>query len=173
MNTSKINHATSTIGFSVPHMMVSTVTGIFKEFTGTVEGNPADLAKSSVQFQVSVASIDTDNRDRDIHLCSKDFFDTEAFPFMTFISRSIYWMEQEGMYRMNGDLTLKQTTKRVMFCVTPIDSENFEFRYEVVARIKRKEFGLTWNQAIEAGGVMVGETIDIQLKISVEMNGSD
>lgn len=172
MNTSKINQADSTIGFSVPHMMVSNASGVFKEFSGEIEGDPADLAKSSIQFQVSVASIDTDNKDRDIHLCSKDFFDTETFPYMTFISRSIYWMEQEGTYQMNGDLTIKQTTRRVMFCVIPIDSKDFEFRFEVMAKIKRKEFGLTWNRAIEAGGVMVGDTIDIQLSVSVEMNGT-
>lgn len=173
MNKWKIDNAASTVGFSVPHMMVSTVTGIFKEFSGEIQGNPKDLAKSSVQFQVSVASIETDNKDRDIHLSSKDFFDAETSPYMTFVSRSIYWMEQEKMYRMNGDLTVKQTTKKVMFCVTPMDSENFEVRYDVEAKIKRKEFGLTWNRAIEAGGVMVGDTINIQLTIAVKKNSSD
>ncbi|GKV65435.1 MULTISPECIES: YceI family protein [unclassified Sporosarcina] len=166
----KIDSAASSVGFSVPHMMVSTVTGNFRDFSGNIEGDPADLSKSTVQFQVSVASIDTDNKERDIHLCSKDFFDAAAFPYMTFISRSIYWMEQEGMYRMNGDLTIKQTTKKVLFCVTPIDPGNFEACYEADAKLKRKEFDLTWNRAIEAGGVMVGDTIDIQLTIAVRKN---
>lgn len=167
MNIWIVDSTASTVGFSVPHMMVSSVKGKFEEFSGEIEGDALDLTKSSVQFQVAVRSIQTDNKERDVHLCSQDFFDAQSFPYMSFFSRSIY-LDKDNMYRMAGDLTIKQTTKKQLFCVTPLEPETFDARYLAEGKIKRKEFGLTWNRAIEAGGVMVGDTIDIQLTIAVK-----
>ncbi|WP_194841557.1 YceI family protein [Sporosarcina obsidiansis] len=172
MNKWKVDPAKSTVGFSVVHMMVSSVTGTFEDFSGEIEGNLADLSKSFIQFQVNVGSIQTDNKERDLHLCSKDFFDAQTFPYMTFFSRSIY-LDKEGIYRMTGDLTIKQITKKILFCITSLETSSSEARYEVEGTIKRKEFGLTWNRAIEAGGVMVGDTIDIKMTIIVNKSSED
>ncbi|WP_303970523.1 YceI family protein [Sporosarcina ureae] len=166
MNRWKVDRIASTVGFSVPHMMVSTVTGTFEEFSGELQGNIADLTKSKINFQVIVPSIQTKNRDRDLHLCSKDFFDAQIFPQMTFTSRSIY-NDTDGKYQMSGDLTVKNTTKRAVFYITPKEVTIFGATYLVEGEIKRKDFGLMWNRAIEAGGVMVGDVIDIQMTIVV------
>ena len=166
MNRWKVDRIASTVGFSVPHMMVSTVTGTFEEFSGELQGNIADLTKSKISFQVIVPSIQTKNRDRDLHLCSEDFFDAQIFPQMTFTSRSIY-DDIDGKYQMSGDLTVKNTTKRAVFCITPKEVTIFGATYLVEGEIKRKDFGLMWNRAIEAGGVMVGDVIDIRMTIVV------
>ncbi len=169
MNKWKVDPIKSTVGFSVPHMMVSTVTGSFEEFSGELQGNIADLTKSKISFAVAVSSISTKNKDRDVHLCSEDFFDAGNFPMMSFSSRVIY-NDTDGRYQMSGDLTVKTTTKRAVFCITPKDVSIFGATYLVEGEIKRKNFGLVWNRAIEAGGVMVGDIISIQLEIVVSKN---
>ncbi|WP_313236383.1 YceI family protein [Sporosarcina ureae] len=166
MNTWKVDPSASTVGFSVPHMMVSTVTGTFEKFSGELQGNIADLTKTKISFQVIVASIQTKNRDRDLHLCSVDFFNAETFPEMTFSSRAIY-KDTDGRYQMSGDLTVKHTTKRAIFCITPQEVTVFGATYFVEGEIKRKDFGLMWNRAIEAGGVMVGEVINIKMSVVI------
>ena len=166
MNKWKVDTKASTVGFSVPHMMVSTVTGTFEKFSGDLQGNIADLTKCKIGFQVDVSSIETKNRDRDLHLCSEDFFDAQRFPLMTFSSRSIYH-DKDGKYQMSGDLTVKDMTKRAVFCITPQEVSIFGATYLVEGEIKRKDFGLVWNRAIEAGGVMVGDIIDVQLMIVI------
>ncbi|ARD48050.1 hypothetical protein SporoP37_07755 [Sporosarcina sp. P37] len=169
MNKWKVDSAASTVGFSVPHMMVSTVSGTFEKFSGELQGNITDLTKCSIEFQVCVSSIQTKNRDRDLHLCSEDFFDAQTFPQMTFSSRSIY-ADPDGSYRMTGSLTIKGTSKRALFCVTPQEVTVFGATFLVDGEIKRKDFGLLWNRAIEAGGVMVGDVIDITMKVAVCRN---
>ena len=166
MNKWKVDPVASTVGFSVPHMMVSTVTGTFEEFSGELQGNIADLTKSKILFQVIVPSIQTKNRDRDLHLCSEDFFNAQTFPHMTFTSRSIY-DDTDGRYQMSGDLKVKSTTKRAVFCITPQEVTIFGATYLVEGEIKRKDFGLMWNRAIEAGGVMVGDIIDIKMTVVI------
>ncbi|PID22121.1 hypothetical protein CSV61_04490 [Sporosarcina sp. P3] len=166
MNTWKVDPQASTVGFSVPHMMVSTVTGTFEKFSGELQGNIADLTKAKIDFRVIVSSIQTKNRDRDLHLCSGDFFDAETFPEMAFSSRTIYH-DTDGRYQMLGDLTVKQTTKRAIFYIAPQEITVFGATYFVEGEIKRKEFGLMWNRAIEAGGVMVGEIIDIKMSVVI------
>ncbi|AXI00325.1 polyisoprenoid-binding protein [Sporosarcina sp. PTS2304] len=166
MNKWKVDPTESTVEFSVPHMMVSKVTGTFGSFSGELQGNIADLTKCKIHFQVDVQSIHTQNKERDVHLCSADFFDAQTYPHMTFTSQSIY-ADNDGKYRMMGELTIKQTMKRVLFCITPVEVNVFGACYVAEGEINRKEFGLTWNRAIEAGGVMVGENIDIQMTIAV------
>ena len=169
MNKWKVDPTKSTVGFSVPHMMVSTVTGIFEEFSGELQGNIADLTKSKISFAVIVSSISTKNKDRDLHLCSEDFFDTGNFSSMSFSSRAIY-NDIDGRYQMSGDLTVKNTTKRAVFCITPKEVTVFGATYLVEGEIKRKDFGLMWNRAIEAGGVMVGDVITVKMTIVVSKN---
>ncbi|PID01218.1 hypothetical protein CSV67_15160 [Sporosarcina sp. P2] len=169
VNTWKVDPTASTVGFSVPHMMVSTVTGTFEEFSGELQGNIADLTKTKISFQVIVSSIETKNRDRDLHLCSVDFFDAETFPKMTFSSRTIY-NDTDGRYQMSGDLTVKNTSKRAIFCITPQEVTVFGATYLVEGEIKRKDFGLMWNRAIEAGGVMVGDIINIKMYVVICKN---
>ena len=166
MNKWKVDPLASTVDFSVPHMMVSTVTGTFEEFSGELEGNIADLTKCKISFQVIVPSIQTKNRDRDLHLCSEDFFDAQTFPHMSFTSRSVYH-DADGKYQMSGDLTVKNLTKRAVFCITPEEVTVFGATYLVEGEIKRKDFGLMWNRAIEAGGVMVGDVIDIKMTVVI------
>lgn len=166
MNHWKVDPTKSTVTFSVPHMMISKVHGTFKVFSGQLQGNIADLTKCAIQFQVTIHSIHTNNRERDVHLCSADFFDAQSFPLMTFTSRSIY-ADEEGIYHMTGELTIKETTKNILFCITPLEIDVFGACYLAKGEVKRKEFDLTWNRAIEAGGVMVGDTVDIEMKISV------
>ncbi|PIC86412.1 hypothetical protein CSV72_08655 [Sporosarcina sp. P20a] len=166
VNTWKVDPIASTVGFSVPHMMVTTVTGTFEEFSGELQGNIADLTKTKISFRVIVSSIQTKNRDRDLHLCSGDFFDAEIFPEMTFTSRAIY-NDTDGIYQMSGDLTIKNTTKRAIFYITPQEVTVFGATYLVEGKIKRKNFGLMWNRAIEAGGVMVGDIIDINMSVVI------
>ncbi|PIC69714.1 hypothetical protein CSV77_12140 [Sporosarcina sp. P16b] len=169
VNTWKVDPTASTVGFSVPHMMVSTVTGTFEEFSGELQGNIADLTKTKISFQVIVSSIETKNRDRDLHLCSVDFFDAETFPEMIFSSRTIY-NDTDGRYQMSGDLTVKNTSKRAIFCITPQEVTVFGATYLVEGEIKRKDFGLMWNRAIEAGGVMVGDIINIKMSVVICKN---
>ncbi|PIC65064.1 hypothetical protein CSV79_03795 [Sporosarcina sp. P13] len=108
----------------------------------------------------------TNNKERDQHLCSTDFFDAQTFPHMTFSSQSIYTHE-DSIYRMTGDLTIKQTTKKALFYITPLEVGAFSASYLAEGVINRKEYGLTWNHAIEAGGVMVGENIHVKMIVGV------
>ncbi|MDV6378476.1 YceI family protein [Sporosarcina sp. GW1-11] len=174
MNKWKVDQSKSIVEFSVPHMMVSTVRGTFDNFSGELQGNIADLTRSTIHFKVAVLSIHTNNKERDQHLCSADFFNVQTFPHMTFSSRSIY-LHEDGVYRMTGDLTIKQTMKNALFYITPLEVDMFGASYLVEGEVNRKEFGLAWNRAIEAGGVMVGENIDIKMIIAVskaEVNSS-
>lgn len=166
MNKWKVDSSASRIDFSVAHMMVSNVTGSFNEFSGELAGNIADLTKSSIHFQIAVRSITTDNKERDAHLCSSDFFDAENFPVMTYTSRTIY-PHRNGTYQMTGTLTIKDVQQNVRFIITPESVTVFGASYRAEGIINRKDFGLTWNRAIEAGGVMVGDKISIRLLAAV------
>lgn len=162
----------SNIGFEVKHMMVSKVKGNFDAYTAEVEAaDLTDLTTANIAFSFDVASINTRSEDRDNHLKSADFFDVEKFPNITFKSTKI---EKDGEdYEVTGDLTIKDVTKPVTFEVefggkgtNPWGVEVYGFEAE--AKINREEFGLTWNAALETGGVLVGK--DIKIKVELEVN---
>lgn len=128
-----------------------------------------DLTTASIEFTINTASVDTRNNDRDAHLRSADFFDVENFPKMTFKATSITKTD-DGEYDVTGDLTIKETTKPQTFTVTyggtgkdPWGNEKVGFAVE--GSINRSEFGLTWNAALETGGVLVGDKIKISLDL--------
>lgn len=156
--------------FKVRHMMITNVTGEFKNIEGTFNYNPNDPALSQVEIKIDASSIDTRDTNRDAHLKSADFFDIEQYPNLTFSSKK-FEKTSDG-YKVTGDLTIRDTTKEVVLDVEgPTDEIKDPWgnsRIGVVAstKINRKEFGLNWNVALEAGGFLVGE--DIRINIEAE-----
>ncbi len=168
-NNWNIDGTHSGVNFSVRHMVFAKVRGRFGKFGGSLDLDPADLAKSSVDIQIDAASIDTGTPDRDNHLRSPDFFDVAKYPQLTFKSRKV---ERKGdtEYKVTGDLTIRDTTREVVLDVefggTGKDPwGNQRLGFTASARIDRKDFGLKWNQVLEAGGVLVGEKIDIEIEL--------
>lgn len=167
-----VDLAHSEIGFSVKHMMVSKVRGSFSNFEAELEGTPEDLTGAKIEFKIDVNSINTKNDDRDNHLRSADFFDVEKYPSITFVATDIV-NKGDGEYDVTGELTIKDTTKTVTFEAEFGGKGTNPWGVEVVAfsaetKINRKDFGLTWNAALETGGVLVGE--DIKIDIELEAN---
>ena len=157
----------SQVGFAVRHVMVSKTRGRFSDFAGTVEIGENPL-ESSVAVTIQTASIDTRDEQRDGHLRSGDFFDAEAFPTMTYESRSVRQVG-EGRYIVDGDLTIKGVTKPVPLELTfeggaadPWGGTRIGFSAK--AELDREAFGLTWNQALETGGVLVGKKVSIEIE---------
>ncbi|MEU1085722.1 YceI family protein [Streptomyces sp. NPDC005576] len=165
-----IDPAHSSIGFTVRHAMVTNVRGSFGEHEGTLVLNGTDPHHSTASIDVKIASIDTGIADRDGHLRSGDFFDTEKFPLMTFRSTSA---EQLGgdTYRITGDLTIKDVTRPLSIDLEFNGSAtdvygNERVGFEGDATILRSDWGLTWNAALETGGVMVSDKVKLTFDIS-------
>jgi polyisoprenoid-binding protein YceI len=160
----------SKIGFSVPHLMISSVSGHFKEATGKFQLEEADLTKSKVELTITAASIDTGDVKRDEHLRNADFFDTAKFPTLKFKSTKI---EKVGdAYKLTGNLTIRNVTKSVTLDAKVSPAIKSPWGKQVRAatlsgKIKRADFGLVYNAALEAGGVVIGE--EVTLEIQVEM----
>lgn len=156
--------------FKVKHLMISNVKGSFPKLTGVLTLNEADPAKSSVEASIDVSSIETRDAQRDAHLKSGDFFDVEKFPTMTFKSTRVS-PTGAGEGTVEGDLTIRDVTKQVTFNVegpTPATKDpwgNVRVGIAATTKISRKEFGLTWNAALEAGGVVVGDEVSITLEV--------
>jgi polyisoprenoid-binding protein YceI len=167
----KIDPDHSDIMFKVKHLMISTVTGIFKKFDATLEVNEDDLTQAKATFEADVDSVDTKNEQRDAHLKSDDFFNAEQFPKMTFKSTSIK-KSGDDEYRLIGDLTLRDITRPVELKVEyngstkdPWGQERMGF--EVSGKINRREYGLKWSAVTEAGGLVVSD--EVRLALNVEM----
>jgi polyisoprenoid-binding protein YceI len=163
-----IDAAHSTAGFVVRHL-VSKVRGQFQEFEGRIIGNPEDLSTAQAEFSAVVASVNTNQPDRDKHLRTSDFFDVEHYPTMTFQSTRIQ-KTGDGTYTVHGNLTLRGVTKEVPVKVEYLGSSpdpwgHVRAGFECSARINRKDFGVNWNQVLEAGGMMVGDNVDINLEL--------
>jgi len=162
----------STVGFKVKHLMVSTVTGSFPKFSGTVEINDTDITKSKVNVSIDVASIYTGVTKRDEHLRSPDFFDVAKYPNMTFVSTAVK-ASGKGKLLVTGNLTLHGVTKSVVLEVEGPSSVikdpwgNSKRGTSALTVINRKDFGLTWNAALETGGVVVGEEVTIFLELEM------
>jgi polyisoprenoid-binding protein YceI len=166
-----IDPAHSHVEFAVRHLMISTVKGRFAGVAGTVRMNEADPADAAVHVTIDVASIDTREPQRDAHLRSADFFDVEKYPSLTFTSRRVD-NRREGSFTLVGDLTLHGVTREVALEVLeegrgkdPWGGERAG--YAATTKIKRSDFGLTWNQVLEAGGFAVGD--DIRISIDLEL----
>lgn len=171
-----IDKVHSNVKFAVSHMVVSEVEGSFKVFDGNLVASKADLSDAKINFSVDVSSVNTENEGRDGHLKKEDFFNAEKFPKMTFVSKSMKPLGN-NKYKLAGDLTIRDVTKTVEFDVTyggqiKVKNQNGEegakMGFKAKATIDRLAFGLSWNKALEAGGLVVGKDVDIT--ILVEMN---
>ncbi|MDN3294298.1 YceI family protein [Streptomyces ficellus] len=171
-----IDPSHSSIGFTARHAMVTNVRGAFTEYEGTLHLDGANPAASSASIDVKIASIDTGNADRDGHLRSADFFDAEQFPLMTFRSTSVEALGGTD-YRITGDLTIKGVTRPINIDLEfngaakdPFGNERVGF--EGKAELLRSEWGLTWNAALETGGVLVSDKIKLTFEISAIRNAA-
>jgi polyisoprenoid-binding protein YceI len=165
----KADTAHSSVAFEVKHMMIATVRGHFSSFDGALEADD-DPERSHASGWVDAASIDTGNADRDAHLRSPEFFDVERYPRITFDSTRIDWVEA-GTYRVRGDLTIKDVTREVEVEATVQGAGEDPWGTERVGiairgSINRTEFGLTWQQALASGGLLVGEEVRILVDVS-------
>lgn len=166
-----IDPAHSEIHFKVKHMMVSTVTGAFNEFEGEAETENDDFQGASISFAANIASISTNNAQRDEHLKSDDFFNAEQFPQMTFKS-SAFTKESDGDYKLVGDLTIRDNTHEVSLDVeyngTVVDPYGqTKAGFEITGVINRKDFGLQWGAVTEAGSVVVSDKVKLALNIQL------
>ena len=165
-----LDPAHSVAEFKVKHMMISNVKGKFSGLTGSLTFDETDLSRSAVQAAIPMATITTGDDQRDGHLKSPDFFHAEQHPEMTFKSTAIA-VKQPGELAVTGDLTIHGVTQSVVFDVegpTPPAKDpwgNLRVGLSATTKINRKDFGLTWNAALETGGVLVGEDVTITLDV--------
>ena len=168
-----IDTAHTTVSFSARHMGLAKVRGSFTRFDGTIEGDPKDITSAAGRFEVDLASVDTGNADRDAHLRSADFFDVEKNPTMTFVSTSIEPADKSGgEFKVIGDLTIKGITKPVELVyehggegVDPYG--NRKLGGSLTGTIKRSDWDLTWNVALETGGWLVSDKIQLEIDLQV------
>jgi len=165
-----IDPAHTRVGFSAKHAMVTTVRGQFGDFTGSLRLDGGDPASSRADIRISAGSIDTGNADRDAHLRSGDFLDVETYPELSFTSTGVRY-EGGSDFVMLGDLTIRGETRPVELAVEleglatdPFGNERVGFTGNTT--ISRKDFGLVWNVALEAGGVLVSDKVKITLDVS-------
>ena len=169
-----IDPSHSRIGFSARHAMVTTVRGSFREFAGTATIDTANPAASSVRITIKTSSIDTGSADRDGHLVSADFFDAESNPEITFVSTEVAKVDDDT-WAITGDLTIAGTTKSLTIAFDETGSAqdpfgNLRAGFEGATAINRKDWGLTWNAALETGGLLVSEKIKLEFDISAIKN---
>lgn len=162
-----VDFAHSAIKFTATHLVVSEVEGSFKTFAGTMEASKPDFTDAKINFTVDVASISTDNEQRDKHLKSDDFFNAEKFPKMTF-KGMVMKKVKDNKYRLIGELTIRDVTKQVAFDVVyggtvkdPWGNTHAAFR--ATTTINRFDYNLKWNTLTEAGGAVVGKDIDVKV----------
>ena len=164
-----IDPAHSEIQFKVKHLMISTVTGSFQKFDATIEAPGDDLSKAKVEFWADASSITTGNEQRDAHLRTAEFFDTEKHPRITFVAKGTKSIDHDGSWDLIGDLTINGVTKQVTLAVefegALIDPyNNLRVGFSATSEINREDFGLSWNAALETGGVVVGKQVKIEIE---------
>ena len=165
-----IDPAHSVAEFKVKHMMISNVKGQFAKVTGALTLDESVLANSKVQAVIEAGSIETRDAQRDAHLKSPDFLDAEKFPTLSFKSTRVS-LVRDGELAVEGDLTIRGITRKVVFTVegpTPPAKDpwgNTRVAVAATTKINRKDFGLTWNTALETGGILVGDEVTITLDV--------
>jgi polyisoprenoid-binding protein YceI len=165
----------SRIGFVARHAMVTKVRGSFNEFEGSGYFDAERPAGSHLELRIQAASIDTRNEDRDSHLRSNDFFDMQTYPEITFVSTAVEQVDSDR-YRVSGDLTIKGVTKLVTvdfeYTGTAVDPfGNARIGLEGRTTVNRKDWGVNWNAALEAGGVLVSEKVTLEFEVSAIRTG--
>lgn len=167
MATWKIDPTHSEVKFKVKHLVISTVTGHFNEFKATIDASKEDFSDAAISFSADVNSVDTKNAQRDGHLKSPDFFDAASYPELTFKSRDVTRTSPSD-YIVTGDLTIRGNTREVTLNATyngtvkgfgGVDVTGFE----ITGKINRQEYGLTWSALTEAGGVVVGDEVKLEI----------
>jgi len=164
----------SSIGFKVSHLVISSTTGKFEKFTGSVEFDGQDVETGSVEVQINVASVNTANEDRDKHLKSPDFFDAEGYPSITFVSKKI--IKGEGnKFQIVGDMTMRGKTKEVTFACEFRGSAEFmgttKAGFSAQAVIDRQDFGVSFSKVLETGGLVVGNEVELILEFEINKVG--
>jgi polyisoprenoid-binding protein YceI len=162
------------LGFSARHAMVTKVRGAFNDFEGHLHVDAADPSRSTARVVIQAASIDTRNADRDAHLRSNDFFAMDEFPTIEFTSTSAEQVD-DGTYRVSGDLTVKGTTKPISIDFEFVGAAtdpwgNTRIGFEGSVTINRKDYGVTWNTALETGGVLVSDKVTLEFELSAVKN---
>ena len=167
----QIDLSHSQIAFSARHMMISKVRGVFGAFSGTINFDPAKPAETTVNIAIDASSIDTKVTDRDNHLKSADFLDVANYPQLTFESSSIEIVDDEHA-KLHGNLTIRGVTNPVTLKVeyegqtkSPWGTTNVGFSAKT--KIDRKDWGLVWNVALETGGILVGDKIEIEIDLEL------
>jgi polyisoprenoid-binding protein YceI len=166
----KIDPSHSAAEFKVKHMMIANVKGHFSKVSGALTLDESDLGKSHIEASIDAASLETRDAQRDAHLRSADFLDVEKFPTLSFKSERVS-VVRDGELAVEGDLTIHGVTRKVVFAVegpTPPTKDpwgNTRLAVSGTTKINRKDYGLTWNAALETGGILVGEEITITLDV--------
>ncbi len=161
----------SEVHFKIKHLVISTVTGSFKKFQGSMQSEGDTFENAQVEFSLDVDSVDTNQEQRDAHLKSEEFFDAAQFPHIKFASTAFEKVDDDT-YKLTGNLTIKDVTKPVTleaeFGGSAVDFYgNHKAGFEVTGKINRKEFGLTWGAITEAGSIVLGD--DVKLFINVQL----
>jgi len=164
----------SEIQFKVKHLMITTVTGYFREFSASVETEGQDFSTAKIEFEAKTGSVDTNQADRDDHLRGSDFFESDKFPVLKFKSSKMEKVDEET-FKLTGDLTIKDVTKPVKLDVEfgGIMKDpwgNNKAGFSLSGKINRKDWNLNWNAALETGGVLVSDEVRIfcEVQLSVQ-----
>lgn len=164
-----LDTAHSEVGFKVKHMMISNVKGHFDKFDVNFETEGEDFSTASINVKIDTSSVNTANEQRDGHLKSADFFESDAFAFMTFTSKSMEKISEDE-FVLTGDFTIKNITKEIKMNVEfggilkdPWGNQKAGFT--LTGKINRKDWGLTWNAALETGGILVGDDVNLICEI--------
>lgn len=164
----------SSVGFKVKHMMVSDVKGSFAAFSGAINLDPKSIDASSVEVTIETASVSTHNEKRDGHLKSPDFFDAEKFPTITFKSKKI--TKKGDAWVAVGDLTMRGVTKEIELPFTlsgPVSASNASIiGVSAAMELNRQDFGVSWNKTLDAGGVVVGDKVKIEIELEAKKQSS-
>jgi len=171
MSTWQLDTAHTTVSFTAKHMMITKTRGIFKGVTGTIEFDESNPTASSVAVVIPAATIESGMEARDNHLRSADFLDAESFPTLTFKSTRI--VRNGDRWAISGDLTIRGVTRSVVLdtehlgIVTAMDGRRHA-GFEATTKIKRSDWGLTWNVGLEAGGFLVSDDVTIELEVAAD-----
>jgi polyisoprenoid-binding protein YceI len=167
----KIDNSHSNVTFEIDHMVISTVTGKFQEFEGVIKSDKADFSDADISFTIQAASVNTNNEKRDDHLRNEDFFNVPVYPEITFVGKKLT-PESGKNYKLVGDLTMHGVTKEVELDVkyngTVKDPwGNTRAGFKVSGELDRTDYGLVYNSALEAGGLVIGEEVEIQVNLEL------
>ena len=175
LTTWTVDAAHSHLGFAIKHLMIATVRGRFTQAQGTVTVDESNPATATIDIAVPTASVDTGDEKRDAHLRSADFFDVERYPNITFRSKRVE-ATSDNSFRIVGDLTIRDVTREVVLdaellgrAKDPWGQERAAF--EATTKFKRSEYSLTWNAALETGGVLVGDEVKVELEVQLIKQG--